>query len=306
MGTQEEEEEAMDCSTTNKDANGAFDYEFAAVAVAVTKGKRTKRWRIHPPPFDYEFAAVAVAVTKGKRTKRWRIHPPPPQVPTAAVEPDSSSSSDSSAAAAAADEEDEDELDMANCLILLAQGHRAERSEPDPGPTPCDTYKCRTCDKRFPSFQALGGHRASHKKPKPSPPPAANEDVQRTSVDSSSSKLATAAAANNNNNNNNNNSRVHECAICGSEFNSGQALGGHMRKHRPLGVVPAAAGPAVPPAEEAKNKERILLSLDLNLPAPADDDSAGGSKELQRAPPFGLSNNPPPMIFSASLVGCHY
>ncbi|RZC77061.1 hypothetical protein C5167_001830 [Papaver somniferum] len=27
-------------------------------------------------------------------------------------------------------------------------------------------YECKTCNRCFPSFQALGGHRASHKKPK--------------------------------------------------------------------------------------------------------------------------------------------
>ncbi|RZC93255.1 hypothetical protein C5167_030374 [Papaver somniferum] len=27
-------------------------------------------------------------------------------------------------------------------------------------------YECKTCNKQFPSFQALGGHRASHKKPR--------------------------------------------------------------------------------------------------------------------------------------------
>ena len=27
-------------------------------------------------------------------------------------------------------------------------------------------YECKTCNRTFPSFQALGGHRASHKKPK--------------------------------------------------------------------------------------------------------------------------------------------
>ncbi|PWS22253.1 hypothetical protein DKP78_19350, partial [Enterococcus faecium] len=26
-------------------------------------------------------------------------------------------------------------------------------------------YECKTCSRTFPSFQALGGHRASHKKP---------------------------------------------------------------------------------------------------------------------------------------------
>ncbi|KAJ3685646.1 hypothetical protein LUZ61_014810 [Rhynchospora tenuis] len=66
-------------------------------------------------------------------------------------------------------------------------------------------FECKTCKKQFPSFQALGGHRASHKKP-------------QTPGDEGSSKL-----------------RMHECPICGLEFAVGQALGGHMRRHRPVG-----------------------------------------------------------------------
>ncbi|KAJ6395297.1 hypothetical protein OIU77_020539 [Salix suchowensis] len=84
-------------------------------------------------------------------------------------------------------ESTEEEEDMANCLILLAQGDdrpkqthenksgkvekfRARKSSDMSAPTVNKAgffvYECKTCNRSFPSFQALGGHRASHKKPK--------------------------------------------------------------------------------------------------------------------------------------------
>ncbi|EPS71955.1 hypothetical protein M569_02805, partial [Genlisea aurea] len=65
---------------------------------------------------------------------------------------------------------------------------------------------CKTCDRSFPSFQALGGHRTTHKKAAPAP-----EEVAIVSL---------------------RNWRLHVCSICGVGFASGQALGGHMRRHR--------------------------------------------------------------------------
>ncbi|KAK4750252.1 hypothetical protein SAY87_027701 [Trapa incisa] len=85
-------------------------------------------------------------------------------------------------------------------------------------------------------------------------------------------------------------SKVPECSICGAEFTSGQALGGHMRQHRaaPVGgsrpttalsltpprTFEASEGPS--PASlalihcEAK-ANNISIDLDLNLPAWAQD-----------------------------------
>ena len=62
--------------------------------------------------------------------------------------------------------------------------------------------------------------------------------------------------------------RVHECAVCGLEFSMGQALGGHMRRHR---------GEAPPPAahdDPAAQTDRDMP--DLNLP-PLDDGNGSGS-----------------------------
>jgi len=73
-----------------------------------------------------------------------------------------------------------EEEDMANCLIFLAQDNQNYKILVKPMAIVASTtttninkdaglyvYQCKTCDRRFPSFQALGGHRASHKKSKP-------------------------------------------------------------------------------------------------------------------------------------------
>ncbi|CAN6858983.1 unnamed protein product [Brassica oleracea] len=88
-------------------------------------------------------------------------------------------------------EEDEKHLDIASCLILLFQGHSLPHlkipnhetnnnntykfscrrfletsSSNSGGKTDSYVYQCKTCDWTFSSFQALGGHRDSHKKHK--------------------------------------------------------------------------------------------------------------------------------------------
>ncbi|XVF68702.1 hypothetical protein PTKIN_Ptkin11bG0022600 [Pterospermum kingtungense] len=129
---------------------------------------------------------------------------------------------------------------MANCLMLLSKVGQTDPSSKhnDQG----RVFACKTCNKSFSSFQALGGHRASHKKPR-----LADVNVPETPV---SPKKP----------------RIHECSICGLEFPIGQALGGHMRKHK--SVLNEAAGlvtrDLLPEFQKASGDE-TALSLDLNL-----------------------------------------
>uniref|UniRef100_A0A2P2Q5R3 Zinc finger protein ZAT9-like n=1 Tax=Rhizophora mucronata TaxID=61149 RepID=A0A2P2Q5R3_RHIMU len=109
-------------------------------------------------------------------------------------------------------------------------------------------YKCETCNKVFKSYQALGGHRASHKKLKVIRPPKEPENAA-----TSSSILAEK--------------RIHECPYCFRVFSSGQALGGHKRSH----LTGVAASPAA--GSSAKFGDNLNL-IDLNLPAPVEDDDA--------------------------------
>ncbi|KAI9080210.1 hypothetical protein K1719_037888 [Acacia pycnantha] len=241
-----------------------------------------------------------VGPTKGRRTKRHR-----PFSSALTHSTSSSTSADdyttsfnsSTAFDAAANDEEED---MANCLILLAHSGDASHKEP-PATTKNISgfyvYECKTCNKSFPSFQALGGHRASHKKPKvepPSQPLAAVAAAQVTGFEveeagedqfKSTSQISLQLASNKAFHSNK--AKIHECSICGSEFTSGQALGGHMRRHR------ASANTT---AVEVKPKN--VLELDLNLPAPEDD---------LRDSKFQFTPGPKSLMLSApTLVDCHY
>ncbi|XP_057536451.1 zinc finger protein ZAT12 [Amaranthus tricolor] len=101
---------------------------------------------------------------------------------------------------------------MANCLMLLSsQQNSAINSTAMADNEVGRMFSCKTCGKKFSSFQALGGHRASHKKIKP----ANSGEV------SGELNIPTKP-------------KIHACSICGVEFPIGQALGGHMRRHRGL------------------------------------------------------------------------
>ncbi|CAL1404154.1 unnamed protein product [Linum trigynum] len=313
---------------------------------------------------------------RGKRAKRHRsASPPPPPLKSstsssaAAAATSSGESQRSAATSSGYESSTEEEEDMANCLILLAQGRR--RHVPERKRTAGEimgsrkfsdiatttnkagffVYECKTCNRTFPSFQALGGHRASHKKPRPTPGPPGIEDTKVISASpipafqveiSNSTAVVVAVAAEENHPRQNSptqsatNSgkaagnkaaKVHECAICGAEFTSGQALGGHMRRHRATnagnqtatatGVVTATAAGIVDTSaavdyEDLNNQQKNhVLSLDLNLPAPEDLDTHQHHRAEQSPSPskfqFASKQSTKAMMFSApALVGCHY
>ncbi|KAF5955959.1 hypothetical protein HYC85_008815 [Camellia sinensis] len=126
-------------------------------------------------------------------------------------------------------------LAMANCLMLLSRvGKTASTSGRDL------VFTCKTCNREFSSFQALGGHRASHKKLR-----LMGGGDLHVPIPSSPVKAKT-----------------HECSICGLEFAIGQALGGHMGRHRDRtshSVIPVLK------KSNGSNGSTRVLSLDLNL-----------------------------------------
>ncbi|KAG6428004.1 hypothetical protein SASPL_112252 [Salvia splendens] len=111
---------------------------------------------------------------------------------------------------------------VARCLMMMSRDtwHRRYEEEGEQKVIVKNKYRCEECKKLFRSYQALGGHRASHK------------------------KIKVGGVKN------------HQCPFCRRIFPSGQALGGHKRSHF------------------LQNSSRIsqVLSIDLNLPAPVDDD----------------------------------
>jgi C2H2-type zinc finger len=80
-------------------------------------------------------------------------------------------------------------------------------------------FECKTCNREFPSFQALGGHCTSHLKPK----------VSFNGIDLKLGEKYKQPMR-------------HVCGSCGKEFLTGQALGGHMRLHRTSPVIPELGG----------------------------------------------------------------
>ncbi|XP_021724416.1 zinc finger protein ZAT5-like [Chenopodium quinoa] len=273
---------------------------------------------------------------------------------------DNNSYGSSSSGASPSDEHDimsevttTEEEDMANCLILLAQGIERKVSHIIKSKTKTNnnnnitstttstsnisTYECKTCNKTFPSFQALGGHRTSHKKIKPSTPtvvvpPTRSPDTNDTVLhdrdrslmvddDLDVAEFTSKKYFLVQSNNDASKARVHECSICGSEFPSGQALGGHMRRHRaaaatttttttttttmttsPISTTATAAAAATTTTVIDTGGPRNILSLDLNLPAPDDQEEQQHIEVADHMDTKFVHVLPTP----TPLVDCHY
>ncbi|CAL0320657.1 unnamed protein product [Lupinus luteus] len=154
---------------------------------------------------------------------------------------------------------------MANYLMLLSCGGEFETtyfnsSDNTNNNNNNRVFECKTCNRQFPSFQALGGHRASHKKLR-----LMGEELNQMGHDDSPPKAKT-----------------HECSICGLEFSIGQALGGHMRRHRvPVnsnGNIQSSTTKVITSVSSVDtkrnkgNNSKKLLFLDLNL-TPLENDN---------------------------------
>jgi hypothetical protein len=101
-------------------------------------------------------------------------------------------------------------------------------------------FECRTCGRRFATFQALGGHRTSHKRPR----------VRAHGLDILLGARPGKGRA----------PAQHLCGTCGQTFPTGQALGGHMRRHRPLSSVGTAAAAATWTAADMSSSSSCLSS----------------------------------------------
>ncbi|KAJ3696941.1 hypothetical protein LUZ61_000646 [Rhynchospora tenuis] len=262
-------------------------------------------------------------IPKGRRTKRYRPPFPPalqvdgscyqangspsPVVGSSSPAIDSPYHSSSPSSQESLCEHTEEEQAVASYLLLLSNGQESPRhatpiNEAPPvqfveakskgntskwiAPDGTVLYRCETCGRDFLSFQALGGHRASHKKPRLAQPKneytsrtsmleirkaaeeAKEEDMLKLSMNSFSMAIAKT--------------RIHQCTICGSKFASGQALGGHMRRHRNPAMAPEAALSDVVALDAEIMEENVILNenqtsplaLDLNLPAPLEEKRA--------------------------------
>lgn len=290
-------------------------------------------------------------IIKGKRTKRQR-----PQSPILFVNADGSPISSEGGDGDSVDDGEgdkaadlspstsakfhsgctEEEEDMANCLILLAQGQSKEPPRRVVVQEDHDhsnkfnskrylegycVYECKTCNKTFPSFQALGGHRASHKKLKlataaaEEKPPLYKQFVFLPSSpdeeEGEFKKVPTFPLGSINiygsNDNCKKQAKIHECSICGAEFTSGQALGGHMRRHRP----PVTVGTKPDSDDESMRLSAnglLSLDLDLNLPAPEEENRDHLFLLSSKQQHHHQKQSHPPIFVSAApaIVDCHY
>ncbi|KAK9107334.1 hypothetical protein Syun_023345 [Stephania yunnanensis] len=172
-------------------------------------------------------------------------------------------------------------------------------------------FECTTCNKVFHSYQALGGHRASHKKTKgcsnaskiegsensieveivASPDRIEEDDIKL--IKSSDQECPIGGGGRAKASHVSKKSK-HECPVCFKVFSSGQALGGHKRSHMVDGA-------------EARANHSIIIQqklpairdlLDLNLPAPIDEDNNGhiGLK------PWWIGSNPKHEPVAAGLI----
>ncbi|XP_057807328.1 uncharacterized protein LOC131022002 [Salvia miltiorrhiza] len=203
---------------------------------------------------------------------------------------------------------EEDDLLLATCLMQLAnttvelepeescasaskEEGRYHNAGPAPAPAPAPLksrakgglFECKACKKVFNSHQALGGHRASHKKVKgcfaakqdeaDDVAPAAiekeplDQDFFPSSKPSFQFEPPLVGAARRK-------SKVHECSICHRVFNSGQALGGHKRCHWIISNSPETS--SLPKFHfqdhhhhhhPRTNNADVSDKLDLNVPA---------------------------------------
>ncbi|KAJ9540125.1 hypothetical protein OSB04_026631 [Centaurea solstitialis] len=325
----------------------------------IVKGKRTKRQRLQS---SVPFAILPQSSTSNNII----INPTPNSNPNTNPNSSSTSSSDVPTNSTTTEEEDTAKclillsqghnlLSSTNNIIINNNNHEfstykfnSKRYIPtstDPtvdGFTGIYVYECKTCSRTFPSFQALGATEPAIKnlestKTKKTPADAIHDFFRRrrtvatipvakkNSSPSSSLSLqlnhprvsSTKKPA----------SKLHECSICGTEFNSGQALGGHMRRHRvanatnasaamaaantTLSLIPynpvtiAIAGDDRDNYQKSRNDHGLCLDLDLNLPAPPEASNQDHRREAsftfpaKKQPAVHLSATP-------TLVDCHY
>ncbi|XP_010423590.1 PREDICTED: zinc finger protein ZAT6-like [Camelina sativa] len=123
----------------------------------------------------------------------------------------------------------EDEY-IALCLMLLARD--GDRTHHDVNLTsspallpPTPIYKCGVCDKAFSSYQALGGHKASHRKNFSVTQSAGGDELP------TSSAITTTSGSSGGGGGGRSVEKSHVCSICHKSFATGQALGGHKRCH---------------------------------------------------------------------------
>uniref|UniRef100_A0ACD5W2Z5 Uncharacterized protein n=1 Tax=Avena sativa TaxID=4498 RepID=A0ACD5W2Z5_AVESA len=148
------------------------------------------------------------------------------------------------------------------CIMALASaasggGQEAEGQWLQVTPPPLSTaapaarelYRCSVCSKAFPSHQALGGHKASHRKRTATPVLMALH-ISASSADETTAASSTSSVGGR-----------HKCSVCHRSFATGQALGGHKRCHYWDGLSASLTASA----STATGSGSCVRDFDLNL-----------------------------------------
>ncbi|GMI66938.1 hypothetical protein HRI_000363100 [Hibiscus trionum] len=187
-----------------------------------------------------------------------------------------------------------EEEDVANCLMMLSNATVVVPFLTEPEESCAlpsvhmdkakgvakGLFECKACKKVFNSHQALGGHRASHKKVKGcfaarldndhngKDDGLADEDRDEFFLTKPTFRVDTLASTSKKK------SKVHECSICHRVFSSGQALGGHKRCHWITSNPPVDHISSSIKQIQQTQRSRVVgdsEQLDLNLPAPTNE-----------------------------------
>ncbi|KAK1366908.1 Zinc finger protein ZAT10 [Heracleum sosnowskyi] len=173
----------------------------------------------------------------------------------------------------------QDDEYLALCLVMLAHdgdktifSAKSLTSSPQPESESNIVYPCTVCNKAFASYQALGGHKASHRKLNGT---TTTSDTNSATTTSAATTATTTTSG-----------RTHECSICHRCFPSGQALGGHKRRHYDGGnnnVVTSSSG--VTTSEGVGSTNSHHRGFDLNVPAMPDMWSVFREEEVESPHP---------------------
>ncbi|XP_052185280.1 zinc finger protein ZAT11 [Diospyros lotus] len=156
-------------------------------------------------------------------------------------------------------------------LLCTGKDKSGSGSGSNLGNSDCNqSFTCKTCKKEFSTFQALGGHRTGHNKASRL---MGDEDhldrdeigrllspMTMTVTAKTKAKVMTTAKAEKQ-------VKTHKCPICGMVFPMGQALGGHMRRHR--GAV------------TRKDTHPFMEKLESNMSCPANSEPMTSNSERE-------------------------
>nr|CAB3495534.1 unnamed protein product [Digitaria exilis] len=161
---------------------------------------------------------------------------------------------------------------LAICLAALAgtrgTGLRAAVFAQNPAAAPAKPqqqqqeelrFRCAVCGKAFASYQALGGHKSSHRKPPtPEQHAAAAAAAASTAADSEETTTSSGGAVATG-------GGPHRCTICRKGFATGQALGGHKRCHYWDGSSVSVSSLSASASGTGSSAVTVMRNFDLNL-----------------------------------------